>query len=71
MFIEHIKKLKALQKCHEPMNHTPQKPKKPSRRVFIIVGKIIDRVKYGGLRPKPPLFPRHNNPECGKRGYSN
>ena len=30
---------------------------------FYYGGKIIDREKYGGLRPKPPIFPRHNNPE--------
>ena len=41
----------------------PQKPKKLSRRVFIMAGKIIDREKYDGLRPKPSLFLGHNNPE--------
>ena len=30
---------------------------------FIMTGKIINREKYGGIRPKPPLFPGHNNPE--------
>ena len=30
---------------------------------FIMAGEIIDREKYGGLRPKPPLFPCHNHPE--------
>ena len=43
--------------CHDTYPH-PQKPKKLSRGVFIMAGKIIDREKYGGLRPKPPLFPR-------------
>ena len=44
------------------MTHT-QKPKKLSQWVFIMAGKNIDREKYGGIRPKPPLFPCHNNPE--------
>ena len=27
------------------------------------VREIIDREKYGGLRPKQLLFPQYNNPE--------
>ena len=55
MFIEHIKST-----VQSVVTHTTQKPKKLSRRVFYYYysGEIIDREKYGGLRPKlPPLFP--------------
>ena len=52
MFIEHIKS-----NVQSVMTHTPKTQKAES------VGINIDREKYGGLRPKPPLFPHHNNPE--------
>ena len=42
----------------------PSVPDAFAREVFFIMaGKIIDRETYGGLRPKPPFFLRHNNPE--------
>ena len=57
MFIEHIK---SNVKVSWPI---PPETQKAESAGFIMAGKIIDREKYGGLRPKPPLFPRHNNPE--------
>ena len=47
-------------KCHDPY---PPETQKTESAGFIMAGKIIAREKYGGLRPKSPLFPRHNNPQ--------
>ena len=52
MFIENIKS-----NVQSVMTHTPQKSKKAESAGFIMAGEIIDRQKYGGLRPKPPLVP--------------
>ena len=57
MFIGHIKS-----SVQSVMTHTPETQKAESAGLTMSV-KNIDRKKYGGLRPKPPLFPRHNNPE--------
>ena len=27
---------------------------------FIVTGEIMDGEKYGGISPKPPIFPGHN-----------
>ena len=48
MFIEHIKINIQHAKFHDPY---------PQKAGFIMAGKMIDWGKYGGLRPKPPLFP--------------
>ena len=46
MFIEHIKS-----NVQSVMTHTPQEPKKLSRRVFIMAGKIIDRENMATFSP--------------------
>ena len=51
MFIKHIKS-----NVQSVMTHTPETQKAESAG-FIMAGEIIDREKYGGLRPKLPLFP--------------
>ena len=57
MFIEHIKS-----NVQSVMTHTPRKPKKLRRWIFIMAGKLLtakNMVDLGQNRH----FSRHNNPE--------
>ena len=47
------------------MIHTPQKPKKLSRRFFIIAGKLLTGKNMADLGQNRHFFSRNNNPEYG------
>ena len=60
MFIEQIKSNIQSVMTHDPY---PPETQKAESAGFYYGGDNYWPVKYRGLRPNPPLFPRHNNLE--------